>query len=428
MPNKFIIRGGKPLAGEIAIQGSKNTILPLIAAGLLTEEPVVLENVPEISDVETMLDITRDLGAEVFWEKPAKRITIRAKALQSHTLPEAPARKLRASILFSGALIGRLKKAGFPYPGGDAIGSRPISTHLRALERLGVKVREEGSIILDGRELHGTQVILEEPSVTATENTILAAVLAPGRTAIRMAAGEPHVQELVAFLRTLGADIRLSDGFNLDIEGVKRLGGGTHAVNSDELEISGFSALAASIRSELILTGIQPRYLDAVFLQLAEMGVTYEVDDDRLKILKPRNAYRAFRLQSGLYPKLGSDHLPPFAVLATQTEGTSLVHDWMYEGRFRYIPELQRMGANVTQLDPHRALIHGPTPLFGAALSGLDIRSGMTLVIAGLVAQEETTISDIQHLGRGYERLDERLRAVGADIHRVTNEQIADNK
>lgn len=424
MPSRFIIEGAKPLSGEVEIHGSKNAVLPLIAACLLTDETCTLENVPEISDVETMAAMAKTLGAEVEWSKSERRINIQARTITRTALPAELARKLRASILFSGSLMGRMRQAEVPYPGGDLIGSRPLNTHLHALERLGVRVEDRDSILLDGRELAGANLMLEEPSVTATENTVLAAVLAPGRTVIRMAAFEPHVQELVSFLHSLGAHIRWSDGLNIEIEGVQGLSGGRHTVNPDELEISGFAALAAATRSEIALRNIQARYLDAVFLQLAKMGVTYELDGTdgtAMRILKPSGPYRAFRLQSGLYPKLGSDHLPPFAVLATQAEGTSLVHDWMYEGRLRYLPELQKMGANCTLLDPHRALIQGPTPLWGTELAGLDIRSGMTLVIAGLVARGQSVISDIQHLDRGYEKLDERLRALGAEIQRAND-------
>src|SRR3989344_89847 len=421
MAAKFIINGGKPLAGELGIQGSKNTVLPLMAACLLTAEPCTLENVPELADVSTMLDIIKALVGETAWERTQKRLVIRVSALATPALPDAEARKLRASILCAGALVGRMREAVLPYPGGDAIGSRPITTHLNALARLGVITHEEGVIRLDGRNLKGGDLILEEPSVTATENTILASVLAPGRTRIRMAAFEPHVQELVRFLASLGARIRWDENLSIDIEGVERLGGGTQKVNPDELEISGFSALAAATRSELSLSGIEPRYLDAVFLQLAKMGVTYGVTGSALSIRKPERPYRAFRIQSGLYPKLGSDPLPPFAVLATQAEGSSLVHDWMYDGRLRYLEELEKMGASATILDPHRAIIRGPTPLWGTALDGLDIRSGMTMVIAGLVAQGQTTIAGVGHLDRGYARLDERIRDQGGKIQRINS-------
>ncbi len=415
----FQIRGGRALGGEISVRGSKNAALPCIAAALLTKEPVTLENVPDILDVRLMAEIAKNLGASVEWATEERRLTIRAANLSSFKLDDAPARRLRGSLLFSGALIGRLRGASFPYPGGDAIGARPMTTHLSALMALGVSVEDNGRIVLNGGNLHGALVVLEETSVTATENTILAAVLAPGKTVIRLAACEPHVQELVKMLAGMGANIRWSGASEITIEGVGALRGVRFRLNPDDLEISSFAALAAATRSEIAIRGVVPEYLDAVLLQLGKMGVEFRLSGDILSITKPERSYQGFRLQSGLYPKLGSDHLPPFAVLATQAAGTSLIHEWLYEGRLRYIDELQKMGANAMILDPHRALIIGPTPLSGREISSLDIRSGMTLLIAALTAEGETLISDIHHIDRGYEKIDERLRALGAEIQRI---------
>ena len=415
----FIIRGGRELRGEISVSGSKNTALPCIAAALLTKEPVMLENVPDILDVRLMAEIAKGLGAQVEWASQERRLTIRAANLSSFALDDALARKLRGSLLFSGALIGRLGGASLPYPGGDAIGARPLTTHLSALLALGVSIEDNGRVILDGKNIRGALVALEETSVTATENTILAAVLAPGKTVIRLAACEPHVQELIKMLAGMGANIRWSGVSEITTEGVEALRGAEFRLNPDELEISSFAALAAATRSEIAIRGVLPEYLDAVLLQLAKMGVEFRLSGDILSISKPRRSYQGFRLQSGLYPKLGSDHLPPFAVLATQAAGTSLIHEWLYEGRLRYIDELQKMGANAMILDPHRALIIGPTPLSGREISSLDIRSGMTLIIAALTAAGETRISDIHHIDRGYEKIDERLRALGAEIQRI---------
>ncbi|MEK7560472.1 MAG: UDP-N-acetylglucosamine 1-carboxyvinyltransferase [Patescibacteria group bacterium] len=423
MDEHFIIRGGKPLNGSIEIRGSKNAALPFIAACLLTDEPCTLENVPAISDVKTMQDIAAGLGADISWNASKHHLTIAAKHLTGYAPDETLSRKLRGSILFAGALLGRLRKTALPYPGGDAIGARPVGAHLAAFEALGVKISEERVIELDGRELKGNNVLMAEPSVTATENIILAAVLAPGRTVISLGALEPHVQELILFLQKMGADIRWSHIARIEIAGVPRLHGATHRINPDELEISGFAALAGATRSEMAIRGIRRDYLDAVLLQLAKMGVQFTLADDEMRIHKPSAGYKGFRIQSGLYPKLGSDHLPPFAVLATQAEGTSLIHDWMYEHRLRYLQELQKMGANCEILDPHRARITGPTVLFGCPIDSLDIRSGMTLVIAALVADGESTIAHINHIDRGYENIDGRLRALGADIERVKSNE-----
>lgn len=417
----FVVHGGAPLSGEMSPSGSKNAAFPLIAACLLTKEPCVLENVPAIRDVTIMLEIAAGLGARVSWDESRHHLEISAKELSSTSPDDALSRKFRGSVLFAGALLGRLRRAEIPYPGGDAIGARPLIAHFRAFEELGVVIRQGAVIEMDGSALRGKAFFMDEPSVTATENAILAAVLAPGKTVISLGALEPHVQELILFLQDMGADIRWRDLARIEINGVTRLGSATRRVNPDELEISGFAALAACTRSEIAIRGIAPQYLDAVFLQLKKMGVVYESDADTLKIMKPAAGYKNFRIQSGLYPKLGSDHLPPFAVLATQAEGVSLIHDWMYENRLRYVAELQKMGAECEILDPHRARISGPTHLVGCRMESFDIRSGMALVIAALVAEGKSVIERIDHIDRGYERLDERLRRIGADIQRISN-------
>lgn len=420
MEDKLIIRGAKPLSGTIPIRGSKNTVLPLIAASLLTNEEVELNNVPEISDVSKMLELAGGVGAEIKWDKEARRIIIQARNLSSDTLDAGLARKLRASILFAGPLFARLRKVCLPYPGGDAIGARPLATHFQAFADLGAKVEEGDCFRITAQAPRANRVVLEETSVTATENAIMAAVLLDGKTTIQFAAREPHVQELVKFLCSMGAEIKwLESPDLLEIKGVKKLSGTKWRINPDEIEVSGFSVLAAATRSELLLEDIESNYLDAVFLQLRKMQVPFELEGRNLKIKKPKGVLKSFRVQSGLYPKLGSDHLPPFAVLATQAEGASLIHDWLYEGRMKYVEELQKMGANAMILDPHRALILGPTPLYGREITSLDIRSGMTVLIAALVAEGESVISGVGHLDRGYERLEERSQAVGADIHRI---------
>ena len=419
MADMFIIHGGKPMAGEVMISGSKNAAFPLIAACLLSEEPCVLEQVPAIQDVEVMLAIAAGLGVRIEWDTAGHRLMLDAGTLSSAAPDPALSRRFRGSVLFAGALLGRLRRAEIPYPGGDAIGARPLTAHFRALEELGVTIRDSSLIEMDGANMRGAVFSMIEPSVTATENAILAAVLTPGKTIISLGALEPHVQELVLFLQKMGADIGYRDLVRLEINGVQRLSGATHRINPDELEISGFAALAASTRSELTLRGIMPAYLDAVFLQLKKMGVAFVCDSDMIRISKPVAGYASARIQSGLYPKLGSDHLPPFAVLATQAEGTSLIHDWMYENRLRYLTELRAMGAACEILDQHRALITGPSHLAGHRMESFDIRSGMTLVIAALVAEGESEILRIDHIDRGYERLDERLQQIGADIKRV---------
>jgi len=420
MSDSFVIHGGKPLQGDIAISGSKNAAFPLIAACLLTDEPCVLENVPLIQDVVVIIEILEKLGVRVAWDKEGHILNLHARELSGCAPDAALSRKLRGSIVLAGALLGRLRRVEIPYPGGDAIGARPLTAHFRVFEELGAVIREREIIEIDGGNLAGKSFVMDEPSATGTENAILTAVLAPGKTIISLGAIEPQVQETVLFLQAMGADIRFRDLVRIEINGVKRLRGARYRIDPDEVEISSFAALAAATRSQILLHGIAPQYLDAVFLQLAKMGVVFSYDEESLKIMKPAGGYRSFRIQSGLYPKLGPDHVPPFSVLATQAEGTSLIHDWMYEGRQRYIPELQKMGASCEILDQHRALITGPAVLTGCEVESFDLRAGMVLVMAALVANGRSIISNVNHIDRGYEQVEERLRAVGADIQRMS--------
>ncbi len=418
----FKIRGGQPLAGVVTVAGSKNAALPFIAAAILTDEEMVLENVPDISDVSVMVQLVASLGAKTQWDRAAQRLSIMAADLRSHELNAELSGKLRGSFLLSGALLSRVRKAALPYPGGDAIGARPLLTHLAALRKLGVHVLENGAIFLDGKAMKAGVVILEESSVTATENTMLAAVLLPGTTEIHLAVCEPHVQELMRLLNTMGGRVRWKGIGVIEVEGVAKLHGATYSVNPDEIEVSSFAALAAATHSELVIRNVEPKYLDATLLQLEKMGVEYRMAGTDLLVGKPKHPYKGFRIQSGLFPKLLSDQVPPFSVLATQAAGETLIQEWMYESRLKYLDELSKMGANATILDPHRAIIVGPTPLYGKTISSLDVRSGMTLVIAALVATGETILTDVYHIDRGYERVDERLKALGADIQRLNQE------
>ena len=417
--DKFVISGGKELKGEIEIAGSKNTILPCIAASLLTEEEIILENVPEISDVASMIEILQTLGAEVNYDKPKKILAVNSKKVSSFEITETLGKKLRASILLSGPLLGRFKKAALPYPGGDNIGRRPLTTHLNALIKLGVSKKENDLLELNAENFKSAPIILEEPSVTATENTILASVLMPGTTEIHLAAAEPHVQNLIALLNLMGAKISWKDIGVIKIDGVKKLKGAEFKMNPDEIEISGFAALAAATRSSILLRNVEFKYIDAVLLQLSKMKIPYRKIENDLLIEKNPDQYEAFRIQAGLYPKLISDHLPPFAVLATQAKGESLIHEWLYEGRLKYVEELQKMGASTKILDPHRAIIKGPTRLKGTELISYDVRAGLTVIIAALVAEGETRISGIEHVERGYEKVEQRLQKIGASIKRV---------
>ncbi|MDP3764193.1 MAG: UDP-N-acetylglucosamine 1-carboxyvinyltransferase [bacterium] len=420
--SKFVINGGKTLEGSVKISGSKNAALPLIAASVLLKE-TKLSNVPKINDVEMMLEIVSYLGGEYKW-LGENELLINTENLKSKPLPDS-ARKLRASILFAGPMLARFGEAVLPYPGGDIIGARPLDTHLNAFKELGVDVTEKENLYLKVNKLNSAsaswRIVLQEPSVTATENVLmLAAGMDNHSVEIRLAAAEPHVQDLCQMLVSAGVEIIGIGTTALKIKGKKVfLNNVQHQVISDDLEISAFAVLAAATKSQIKLLPIQFEYLDSVLMQLERMNVNFEKDTNSLTILPPTSPYKSFRIQSGLYPKLICDHLPPFAVLATQAEGASLVHEWMYEARQSYLRELMKMGANAVIMDPHRALIIGPSSLFGKEVTGFDIRSGMTMVIAALVAKGQTIINGVEHIDRGYENLEGRLKAVGADINRI---------
>ncbi|HTL39559.1 MAG TPA: UDP-N-acetylglucosamine 1-carboxyvinyltransferase [Methylomirabilota bacterium] len=415
--SKFIITGQAELAGEIRVQGSKNAMFPVLAAALLTEEECKFTNVPQILDREVFCALIEKLGARV--KISDHTVVICAKDLKNHELDPSLASKLRGSIVLLGALLGRLGKAKMAFPGGDIIGKRPVNSHLRAFEKLGAETSTNGAIEINASQLKGNKIILEESSVTATENAVLASVLAQGRSIIKLAAMEPHVQQLCEFLNSMGAKISGIGTTTLEIEGVKKLHGAEVALIPDSNEAASFITLAAATKSQIKITDLNPDYLDDFLLKLEAMNVQMKIGKDFVQVYKPDADYQATKIQCGLYPKMASDDMPPMAVLATQAQGESLIYEWLYENRLGYVEQLIRMGANAQILDPHRVKITGPTPLKSAKIESLDIRMGMTLVIAALVAEGISEIDGIDHVDRGYEKLEERLNKLGADIKRI---------
>jgi len=417
-PSRFVIRGGKPLNGDIAVGGMKNAVTPILAATLLMTEPCVIRNVPRLSDVERMLDILRSLGSSVEWTG-ARELTIDTRKADIASIDAKTVKSMRSSILFLGPLLARFNQVQLPEPGGCIIGNRPIDTHLSALAALGALIeRSDGVVKLTSRGLKGTEIILPEFSVTATENALMAAVTAKGRTVIKLAAAEPHVQDLAKFLNTAGARISGIGTHTLVIDGGGKLGGAVHAVIPDQIEVGTFAVLGALTKGTLRIRGVEPEHLDIILLTLRRIGVRFTVEGGGL-VLASQSSLSAFRLQAMPYPGFPTDLQAPFGVLATQCGGTTLIHDPLYEGRLGYVNELIKMGANAVICDPHRVLITGPTPLYGQEIRGLDLRAGATLVIAGLIAQGETVLHGAEIIDRGYEDIDGRLRAVGADIARI---------
>lgn len=419
VPTRFVIRGGRPLEGEIRVGGMKNAVTPILASTLLVREPCVIRNVPRLSDVERMLDILRSLGAEVEWTGPHE-LTVDAKNADLRSLDAKAVKSMRSSILLMGPLLARFHEVELPEPGGCILGNRPIDTHLLALEALGATIDkvEAGRYRLTAAALRGATITLPEFSVTATENAMMAAVLADGRTVIKIAAMEPHVQDLAKFLVAAGARIQGIGTHTLAIDGVARLHGVTHEIIPDQIEAATFAVLGALTKGALTIVGVEPSHLDIILLLLKRAGAAIEIGGDALTVTRAP-ALKAFKLQAMPYPGFPTDAQAPFGVLATQCSGTSLIHDPLFDGRLGYIGELQKMGANATVCDPHRVLISGPTPLYGTEIRGLDLRAGATLVIAGLVAQGETVLHGAEVIDRGYEAIDRRLAEVGADITRV---------
>ena len=403
--------------GDVVIGGMKNAVTPILAATLLCSEPCVIRNVPRLSDVERMLDILRSLGAAVEWTGDHE-VTVDTRRADIASIDARAVKSMRSSILLLGALLSRFHRVELPEPGGCIIGNRPIDDHLFALEALGAKIVKEDNLYrLSADKLKGTS-ILPVFSVTATENAIMAAVLAEGRTVINLAAAEPHVGDLASFLNAAGARISGAGTHTIVIDGVKKLKGAVHTVIPDQIEVGTFAVLGAVTKGTLNIRGIRPEHLDIILLQLKRAGVRYEIAKDSL-VVGSQSSLRSFRLQTLPYPGFPTDLQAPFGVLATQCGGPTLIQDPMYEGRLGYINELIKMGANAVICDPHRVLITGPTPLYGTEIRGLDLRAGATLVIAGLIAQGETVLHGAEVIDRGYEDLDGRLAAVGADIART---------
>jgi len=415
----FVIRGGQPLEGDIKVGGMKNAATPVIAATLLVRDTCVIENVPRLSDVERMLDILRSLGSKVDWTGE-NELTIDTSAADIGTLDRQAVKAMRSSILLMGPLLARFHEVTIPEPGGCIIGNRPIDDHLRVLSSLQAEINkdDDGDLVLTTTGLVGSNNILPVFSVTATENAVMAAVTAEGTSVLRLAAAEPNVENLCEFLSAAGAKISGLGTHTLVIEGVKELHGTRHRVIPDQIEVGTFAVLGALTKGQLNIRGVVPEHLDIILLQFKRCGLNFELKGDTLTV-ETSSHLNSFKLQTLPYPGFPTDLQAPFGVLATQCSGTSLIHDPMYEGRLGYINELTKMGANATICDPHRVVVTGPTPLCGKEIRGLDLRAGATLVIAGLVAAGETVLHNAEVIDRGYEKIDERLRAVGAQIERV---------
>lgn len=417
---KFVIEGGRPLAGEIEVAANKNAVLPMMAACILTEEDCFLDNVPAIADVAAMSEIMRELGAVV---EPlgGRRLRINCADVRSHHPPEDLVERLRASIVLMGPLLARLGRANMHHPGGDRIGYRSIGTHTHALEGMGVAFDVHDDFYCARLEdpSGDRDIFLDEASVTATENAMLFAVSRPWLTVIRNAAGEPHVENLAAMLNGMGATIDGAGSNVLRIRGVEKLHGTTATVWPDHVEAGTFAALAAASGGNVTIKNVVPQHLDIVLMILRRMGVDFTLDEGIMHV-RPSELRAVKKIQTGIWPAFPTDLASIFIVLATQASGMTLVHDWMYESRMFFIDRLVQMGAKIVLADPHRAVVSGPSELRGREMPTPDIRAGIALVMAALVAQGTSEIEHIELIDRGYERIDERLRDLGASIRRVS--------
>lgn len=416
--SKFIINGKNKIEGEINVSGMKNATTPILAATLLTKETCIISNVPNISDVRSVIEIMKNIGSNIEY-LDEHTLKISNKDINPCQLDEKAVRKMRSSILFMGPLLARFHEIDLPEPGGCIIGNRPLDSHISGFQQLGAQVvKNSRSYKMSVDKLIGSKITLPEFSVTATENIIMAAVLAEGTTNIHLAACEPHVQDLCNFLNKIGAKISGIGTHQITIEGVKELKGTEHKIIPDQIEIGTFIVLAAATHGKLKINNIEIEHLDIILLKLKEIGVEFEVGDNYLTIL-PTSNLKSFKLQTLPYPGFPTDLQSVFGVLATQCQGTTLIQDPLFEGRMGYLNELIKMGANAIIADPHRAIISGPTPLYGTEIKSLDLRAGAALIIAALLADGESVLDNVEIIDRGYEKIEERLSNIGAKIQRI---------
>jgi UDP-N-acetylglucosamine 1-carboxyvinyltransferase len=423
---KLVIEGGVPLSGTIVPAGNKNAALPLLACALLTDEPVLLDNVPHIRDTEAMLELLATLGVKVNRRGP-NTVVLQADELATTQVDAGLAERIRASFLAAGPLLTRFGLATMPPPGGDVIGRRRLDPHLDAFQALGASVEHGRNIVIRAQKgLQPCDFFMDEPSVMATENALMAAALIPGTTTIRNAASEPHVQDVARMLNKMGAAIEGIGSNVMQVHGTARLSGCEHSVSPDHIEIASFMALAGVTGGELSVQGCVPDDLRMIRLVFNRLGLRSEMDDgvcrvpggQRLRVERDAGDYQS-KVEDGPWPAFPADLTSIAVALATQSEGSVLIFEKMFENRLFFVDKLISMGAEITICDPHRAIVIGPRRLRAQRLSSPDIRAGMAMLIAALCAHGTSEIHNVREIDRGYERIDERLRALGARIERV---------
>ena len=425
MPPRFIVQGGRPLTGTVRPAGNKNAALPLLAATLLADGPVHLANVPRIRDVEMMVALLVDLGATADWTGP-NAIRVDAAGVRSKPLDPRLCAKIRASILLAAPLLARFGQVMLPPPGGDVIGRRRVDTHFLALEALGATILAGDRYEIEAKKLIGADIFLDEPSVTGTENALMAAVGAAGTTTLRNAAAEPHVQDLARMLVAMGADIQGIGSHTYVVRGGTPLHGASYEIGPDHIEIGSFIGLAAVTNGQLTIEGVRGDDLRATLIGFDRLGICPRLDGT--KLIVDRDQERRIRtdlgghipkLEDGPWPAFPADTMSIAIVAATQCAGMLLIFEKMFESRLYFVDKLIGMGARIVLCDPHRAVIAGPSPLRGGTVESPDIRAGMAMLLAALAAEGQSIIHNIGQIERGYEQIDTRLRALGAEIERV---------
>lgn len=421
---KFIIEGGIPLRGEVTPSGNKNAALPLLAACLLTEEPVILHNVPQIRDVNDMRRMLESLGVQVT-DLGNRTWRVQAADVRPADLDPDLSRRIRASILLAGPMTARAGGVKLPPPGGDVIGRRRVDTHIWALRHLGAQVMYDRTFSFKAEGLKGADILLDEASVTGTENALMAATLAKGTTILRNAASEPHVQELCHLLNAMGARIEGIGSNTLQIEGVDRLHGAEFTIGPDYLEVVSFIGAAVMTRGQIRIREAAPQYLGMIRIVFNRLGVDWETEgqdivvpaEQRLEV-EPDLGNAIPEIKTNIWPAFPTDLMSIAIAVATQSRGSVLFHDWMYPSRMFFTDKLVGMGAQIVLCDPHRCIVTGPSKLYGEKVESPDIRAGMTLVLAALAAQGTSVIRNVGQIDRGYEAVDAKLRLLGARIER----------
>jgi len=419
MEEKFIIKGGKPLRGEVEIRGAKNAAFPILAATLLTKNTCIIDNIPLIEDVFKMLKILKEMGAEINWIGK-RRVKINNSKIKQSKTSTTLVRKFRGSVLLIGALLSRFNSVKIFPPGGCLIGSRPISTHIDAFLQAGVKISSENGLYYfkGPKKDKVLEIILKEISVTTTENILLFAATNPKKTVIKIADQDYQIQDLIKVLEKMGVEIKITGIRQIEIIGRKKLKGFNHSLVFDPIEAGTFMVAALATKGEVVVKNAELKFLDLFLKRLKDFGAKFKILDPKtIKVLPSKNL-KMDKIQSLPYPGIHSDLQPELGVLATQTKGPTLIHDPLFDGRLKYLEDLNKMGADIIFCDPHRAIVYGPSQLEGIEMPSSDLRAGAAMVIAGLIAKGETIINNVYQIDRGYEKIEQRLILLGADIKR----------